>query len=154
MAFLLSSAAAPSCSALTQLALSSALKPKADEPCQPPQARLPVGTSPESLIKTVSFLHSWFIFCELKRQKRYMWMKWGHSRSGRLLWVPTSTKSATWCWKALGTTPSRPPLSPALHSYSFKPITLVQKLPWFFFKDFLWRKSNPRRASFRIKGVN
>lgn len=133
VAFLLSSAAAPSCSALTQPAFSSGLKPKADGPCQPPQEKLPVGTSPGSLSKIVSFLHTRFIFCERKQQKKV------HVNEVRTLkiWAAAASVHVNQVHNVPleGTRDdSFPPPSPsALHSHSFKPIILVQKLRWFFY---------------------
>lgn len=85
--FMLSSAALPS-SALTQLALQGRLVPRLEEPWQQSRAKFPVGMSPESLIKITPLLYPWFIFYEVKHQKRPGWKKWGHSGSRQLLQEP------------------------------------------------------------------
>lgn len=101
VAFLHLSAAALSCSALT-VCLQLWAWAKGWWARQWPGAKLPVAMSPESLIKSLSILHSWFIsYGPETPKKRRTWMQWGHSGSGGLL--QASKLATSRCgWKALG----------------------------------------------------
>lgn len=49
-------------SALTRLPFSPGFLPRVDKPWRGPPAKLPMGTSPESLTEIISSLHSWFVY--------------------------------------------------------------------------------------------
>lgn len=101
---------------LSQLALSAGWEPGADQPRQPPQAKVPVHMSPEILITFVSFLHSWFIFCEQNHRKGVCeWRKATHGLGGCCTCPSGQVHSVK--------LPSTPQLF-------IKPTVLLQKLPW------------------------
>lgn len=158
VAFLHLSAAALSCSALTVcLQLWAWAKGWWARPW--PGAKLPVAMSPESLLKSLSTLHSWFMSYDPETpKKRRPWMKWGHSGSGGLLQASKLATSMVCGWKAPGPSPS---CSPALHCARSNPLShfrnygdLKKKKSMIILRGFLREKSDPRHSSFRIKQVN
>lgn len=64
---------------------------------------------------------------------------------------PSPQRDAGRHWGQLLPDPPLPRHSTVIHS---NPLSSFRNYRDFFFKEFLWRKSNPRRASFRIKRVN